>query len=178
LKAEIEAGLQVLIGLPLIGSHRAADMECFSFGEEVVPWSRRGRTGLKSRYGLHVQCPWRIVRSGAIVTGYGDIGEPNSTVGDAPDFDPNEVGQTLREELLEAFYLERRGVEATDLGDLRVLLDGDCTLEMFPDMSTSAAAFTSTVPTAEHWRFLDAFGEHLVVGREGIDIQPPLEHPP
>jgi hypothetical protein len=184
LKAQIEAGLRPLIGLPLIGSNRAADMEMFSFGDAVLPWAQRGKSGLRSRYGLHVQCPWRIVRSGAIVTGYDDIGEPNRAIGESPDFDPNELGQTLREELLVAFYEECRdrpriviAIEATDIGDLRVALDGDCVLEVFPAMSSSAAAFTNKYSIGEHWRFIDLLGGDVVIGRDGLDVRPPLTEP-
>ena len=162
MKDEIESRLGVLVGQPLIVSCRAADMEMFSFGDPAIPDQMRdGSNRLVSRYGLHVQCPWRIVCSGLLTVGYGDIREPKTGTAWDADFDPNELGTTLREELLEGFYRARQdrpsivtGVTAQEIGDLRITLDDGCVLEVF---SHAAAA------SREHWRFMDMLGGHLVV---------------
>jgi hypothetical protein len=173
MKDEIESRLQVLVGQPLVVSYRAADMEMFSFGQLIVkPRRRRPPSRLVTRFGLHVQCPWRIVRSGSLIVGYGDLSEPRSDLpeAEADDFDPNELGTTLREELLEAFHRERQqrprlvtAVAASEVGDLRVMLDDGCVLEVCPDVAAASR---------EHWRFMDFLGGHFVVGGDGAEYLP------
>ncbi len=171
MKDEIESRLQVLVGQPLIGSARAADMEMFSFGELVMtPAGRRTPRQLAGRYGLHVQCPWRIVRAGSLTVGYDDLREPRSDLAEDVEFDPNELEMTLRDELLASFHRERKdrprlvaAVAATDVGDLRITFDDGCVLDVFPDMAAARR---------EHWRFMDQQGGHMVVGGEGLEYQP------
>src|SRR2546426_9478892 len=96
MKETIEDALSVLIGMQLVESSRAADMETFDFeGHD------------KSEYGLHVQCPWRIVRSGRIVVGYRDMRDPPDGV-PAEGFNPNEAKLTHRDELVQTFHSERQ----------------------------------------------------------------------
>jgi hypothetical protein len=173
MKDEIESRLQALVRQPLIVSYRAADMEMFSFGQFIVrPKRRRHPSRVVTRFGLHVQCPWRIVCSGSLIVGYGDLREPRSDLpeAEAEDFDPNELETTLREELLEAFHRERAhrprhvtALAASEVGDLRIILDDGCAIEVFPD---------STAASREHWRFMDELGGHFVVGGEGTYYLP------
>lgn len=171
MKDEINVRLQALVGQPLIGSNRAADMEMFSFGELVpTPAGRTVPSHLAGRYGLHLQCPWRIVRSGSLIVGYDDLREPKSGQECDENFDPDELETTLREELLEAFHREREdrrrlvtAIAASQLGDLSVTLDDDCMLEVFPD---------SAGPGREHWRLLDLLGGHLVISTAGFEYRP------
>src|SRR4051794_21768778 len=68
-KARIEEALRSLVGLKLSSTHRAADMRIFSFGE--ITTSDIG--GTRAKYGLHVQCPWRIDGPDGIITGRRDL---------------------------------------------------------------------------------------------------------
>jgi hypothetical protein len=169
---ELEARVRALVGQPLVGSHRVVDLESFQFGDPAVPFvDRKGVAGLQSRYAVHVQCPWRIIIGGSLVVGYGDLREPNSLIGDSPLFDPDKRGTTLREERLAAFYLgdrdrPRRVIEiaTTQVGDLRIHLDRDTVLEVFPDTSASGREYWRLIDTLERW--------HLVVGRDGAQFLP------
>ncbi len=166
---------RTLVGNELVGSNRAAEMEMFSFGDEVSWQDRRGRVRTVPRFGLHVQCAWRIVREGRVVVGSDDLLEPRSDLPDKEHFDANEIGVTRREELLEEFFKERgarpRVVEKCEFGEagwLRLTLDQDCALELFPDGSAQA--------DTEYWRLLDVVGEHIVVGGMGVKRLPPIEY--
>ena len=61
---EIESRLSVLVGLPLWAVHRAADLECLSFGDRWSMSEVKGRHARRERhiaeYALHFQCAWRF----------------------------------------------------------------------------------------------------------------------
>lgn len=66
MKDEIEQTLNVIIGMPLWGRHRAADLPVFKFGKQIPSMTRATKwrsaeVVLVGEYGLHIQCPWRIV---------------------------------------------------------------------------------------------------------------------
>jgi hypothetical protein len=69
------AALSRLIGLPLTGSHRAADMRIFQFGKlrSAVSKSPKRKPRLVGDWALHIQCPWRIDRPEGIITGRMDL---------------------------------------------------------------------------------------------------------
>jgi hypothetical protein len=168
MKDEIEATLAELVGMALIETHRAADMEMFTFG-------RSHHRDLA----LHVQCPWRIEHSGAVVVGYRDMRDPPTGM-PVEGFDPNEAKLTRRDELLQAFMSETNGrlrhvvgISATDAGDLRLGFDEGSALSIFPD---SGAA------DDEYWRLLRLApgGDHYVVGGHGFVHMPgkPVVAPP
>lgn len=173
MQSNVDAALRPLLGKPMIGSSRAVDMEMFWFGRPVEYVDRRGGGGVIGEYRFHVQCSWRIRRSGRIVVGYSDMTDPPSDWPGAR-FDPNESQSNHRDELLDAYHRERNhdgrkvvALEATDWGDVRLLFDDDSALELFPD-----AMATDT----EFWRLLMPNGTHLVMsgaGLERIDSQKP-----
>jgi excisionase family DNA binding protein len=165
---EIEAMLALLNGTQLVESGRAVDMEMFQFS---------GTNDLS--YALHIQCPWRIQRSGRLVVGYRDMRDPPAGLPNE-GFDPNE-GVTRRDELLQAFFAERATrprlvveVTATEFGDVRLVLDDRSVLEIFPD---------SVASDDEYWRLLlrpsggDHFvsGDHFVMSGEGLEHLPARE---
>jgi hypothetical protein len=169
MKSEIEAQLEILVGQPLVGSHGAGDMESFHFGEAVVPWrDRSGAERLESRYSLHVQCSWRIVHQSTLLVGYSDYFEARTDL--APPAEPEASGNTLRDQLLEAFYRERSdrgrvvtGQSASEVGDLRLTFDDGHVLEIFPDASLAGE---------EHWRLIDSLGGDVVVEAGGLKLLP------
>ena len=69
--------LQVLVGLPMSVTRRAANIRGFHFGP------LRGSSGT---YLLHIQCAWRLEQEGAIVTGSGDLYRPASAQVPADDW--------------------------------------------------------------------------------------------
>jgi len=162
MKERIEAVLADLIGLQMTEHHRAADLEMLHFGR-----------GNRSEYALHVQCPWRLQRSGSLVVGYRDMRDPPAGVS-FDGWDPDEAKVTGRDELLGAFFAEREAqprviveVEASDVGDVRITFDDGSVLVIFPD---------STAIDDEYWRLLRLGndGEHYVVGGNGFERVPAL----
>lgn len=167
MKAEIERAFAVLTGEPFWGSARAADMEMFAFGPKISVRDRHGRDVMKSEFGLHVQCPWRLERDAAIVVGSWDLyvlasgGEPES------NFDWQAQGSNRRDVLLEGFFrkwtpsVER--VEASAVGDLSLFLTQGFRLAVFPVASAGQS---------EHWRLLRVASEdpHVVLRTDGSSL--------
>jgi hypothetical protein len=168
---------EMLVGQPLIGSARAADMEMFAIGPVV---SRKGIRGVErdvSRFAVHIQGPWRIVDGGSVLVGYDDLRTPRSDHPNHDEFNPNTVfGASRREELLAAWF-DRRATqprtvvtcELDDWGDLRVVLDDGSAIITFADGSS---------PDTEFWRVLDNGAHHIVARGSGITIEPPVTHDP
>jgi hypothetical protein len=164
MKKEIETALASLLGRSLVGSSRVADIETFEFGEWRVAAS----------HALQVRCPWRLCVGPSIVTGYDDVRYPR---GANPSAEPagfrwDESGANRRDERLRAFFEGRRGappavsdLEADDIGSLRLTLDGDVRLELFPDDSLD------DVTDSERWRFFrpGTDGPHFLVTGGGCD---------
>jgi hypothetical protein len=167
--AEVQAFVASLVGLPFHGSHprRAVDMEMFDFGPLIERVNKRGQGGVSGDVWLHVQAPWRIVRSGRLVVGYRDMRDPPEGVSNE-GWDPNEAAVTRRDELRDAFQAERAGnprivttVVADSTGDLRIVFDDGAELQVLPD---------SIAADDEHWRLFAGRGPHLVVGGAGAEI--------
>lgn len=135
--------LGALLGLKLSSIGHAADMRTFQFG--VL---RKVGKRLVGDYALHIQCPWRIDRSGAIIVGSKDWYEPFVENGERDSsFDPSK-GRNLQEEVLRGFLKgfdadSRSIVNATDLlavssaqgsssGGFELGLTGDYRLLVFP----------------------------------------------
>jgi hypothetical protein len=173
-KARIEQALAVLVGKPLWGSGRAADMETFQFGaihsgvDSNMPWP-------EGAYALHVQCPWRIVGPDhRIIVGYSDLRFPaGDPLQEPPGFDPNkQMWITRRKERLDDFYNETdrsnrvvTAIEANELGDVRITFSDGCTLETFADDSLDDDSYIS-----ERWRLLRGDDvSHFVMTGGGID---------
>jgi hypothetical protein len=160
---------ELIIGMAMIGSHRAADMEMFEFRTLEAHPTRDAAQRRVVEYGLHVQCPWRIVRGHQVIVGYDDLRVPATDQVDEAEFDPNELGTTLREELLAAFFAERKArppvviaqtIRST--GDLTLDFDDGCALEAFADASGGP-------PDREYWRLMIVGGEHFVAGTQGFE---------
>jgi hypothetical protein len=169
LAQRIEEALADLVGQPLLFSNRAADMEMFHFGTPHVG-RERGRESRWGDYALHVQCFWRLVGPGGIMTGYSDLWRPPSDHLEwrSVEFD-HELGNR-RDECLAEFYAAEddrsrivRAIAADHLAGVRITLGGSYELEIIPEGST---------PDGEHWRFIgieDPESPHFVVLGSGIE---------
>jgi hypothetical protein len=163
MKSEIEAALSVLIGRSLVASSRVGDIETFHFGGQPVGGA----------FALQVRCPWRLTSAGTIVAGYDDVRYPKGNPSaDPPGFRWETEGANRRDERLQSFFDDHQttppavtSLEADDLGSLRLTLDQDVRLELFPDDSLD------DVTDSERWRFFrpDADGPHFLVTGGGCD---------
>lgn len=167
----VEQAISILVDKPMIGSRRIVDMEAFSFGAIITPRDAAAGRRLLAEYDLHVQCPWRIVCMDQILVGYRDMSEPPTGVS-AAKFDPNEARITRRDELLEGFFAQRReqprrvvACTGTSRGDVHILFDDACVLELFPDASAGGRDL-------EFWRLLLPNDTHLVVSAQGLERLP------
>ena len=171
MKEQIERVLQPLIGVPLWGAGRAADMETFQFGPRHPVTDRRGQTREVGTYALHVQCAWRIVGPNGIVVASRDRYDPSEASGldvADPDFEWDRSGANLCDERRARFFDEHRAeplpveeVRADDVGSVALILGDGYRLEVFPDDSRDG----------EHWRFFQPHtdGDHVVVTGAGIE---------
>jgi hypothetical protein len=163
MKKEIEAALAVVVGRSLRGSERVvADIETFHFG------------GDSGTFSLQVRCPWRLTEGASIVTGYDDVRYPK---GADPGAEPagfrwDAEGANRRDERLRTFFNDHRAgppavvaVEADDVGSVRLTLDQDVCLELFPDDSLD------DVTDSERWRLFQpgTDGPHFLVTGGGCD---------
>lgn len=127
------AGLSLLIGLPLTGMGRAADMRTFQFG--TLRPVHRGSVG---EFSLHVQCPWRIESEDGIVTGRLDLWEP---VEENAPFDENwdyEKSPNLQDSRLKRWLgcyessLIVKSVDADEFGGAAINFGQGFVLRLFP----------------------------------------------
>jgi hypothetical protein len=164
MKNEIEAALSVLIGESLSSSTRVADIETFQFA---------GTPG-QGAFALQVRCPWRLTSGGTIVAGYDDVRYPKggNPSAEPPGFRWEAEGANRRDERLQSFFDDHRAtlpmvssLEADDLGSLRLTLDQNVRLELFPDDSLD------DVTDSERWRFFQpgTDGPHFLVTGGGCD---------
>ncbi len=169
-KEEIEQTLEVLVGMPLWGSPRAANMQMFQFGRQIDDVTRNGKAVLIGEYGLHVQCAWRIVQVATIVVAASDryLAAGDDPYKDYEDFDSVEQPNLLDERITALFAawaanpLVVESVEADMVGGLRIALTRQYMLDVFPSDSLGR----------EHWRLLPnrPKRDHFVV--TGQDIEP------
>ena len=151
---QVQKHLDLLKGLRLSESYRAADMRIFHFGV-----MRPVNSGVVGEYALHVQCPWRIESAEAIITGRHDLFQPAEETEDFDwkswDWDGNE---TLQDKLVADFIREEHrtieSVTADAHGGARLQLSGGYALVLFPAGSQ-----------AEDWRLFrpQEDGEHFVI---------------
>jgi len=138
---EIEQALSVLVGLPLWGIGRAADLVWLQFGDRRAVKSWRGTDKEVGDYALHLQCAWRITLKGKIVIGRGDIFCPSEESDESlpADFDwqkSNRFDRVVAEFLQnESRQLVVRRIDVGDAGSLTVLLEEGYKLEIFPQDS-------------------------------------------
>lgn len=167
MKQKIESALSVLIGLPLWGGHRAADLQVLKFGIRISTADRKGRPCEIGEYGLHLQCPWRISGPDGVVVGAMDLYHPP---GEQPEVPPDFNWETgnRRDERLSAFFERTKDnptqvlkASANDCGGFVLDLAGGFQLEVFP---------ADSLPD-EYWRLLKPrdLESHFVVTGKGIE---------
>lgn len=168
-----------LIGLPLVLSHRAADMEMFQFGR-ITTVETRDNTRSIGQMSLHIQCPWRIEHKGQILVGSADLRYPRTGV-DIDKFDWDVPLSTRRDEFLELFFSHGDqahavlAAEVAAFGDLRLAFADGCAL-----MSITCSGHVSESEyvhlDGEAWRLFGslAHGEHLVCHASGLELQRPV----
>ena len=163
--ADTEQALAKIIGTPLWGSARAADMEMFAFGRKTESTDQLGRRIEQGEFALHVQCPWHLERSGSMIIGSGDLYVPATGDSEDEEFDWEPYRSNRRDVLLERFFAGPattvEGVEAGTAGMLVISLSGDTRLRLFPNRSSLGD---------EHWRFFELLSDepHLVFMSEGV----------
>jgi hypothetical protein len=166
MRNEIEEAASVLVQKPWSGTGRAADMQVFAFGDLRTDEDARGGSAVTSEFALHVQCPWRISKDARIEVGSEDLFIPSDPTEDDESFEPTGSAENLRDRLLDGLLSDvpessRRvtGVEADEVGGLRVHMAGGYTLGLFPADSLMEGS------RAEKWRLLQPSGPmpHLVV---------------
>ena len=151
-ESEVKSKLSELIGLRLSIARDAGSTKVFQFGNIRRSPSGRGTSG---DFSLHLQCPWRLVKSGAILTGLGDYFWAEDEDEDV-DLDNYKAGNLQRVRLQTLFQTYDPGtrslvnlsdsmivlsVNADPLGGFDIELSGDIRLQVFPDGSR-----------AENWR--------------------------
>ncbi|MBN8550379.1 MAG: hypothetical protein J0M12_13785 [Deltaproteobacteria bacterium] len=73
LKIQIERELESLLGKPLVGLGRAADMLWLGFGDPCQITNFKGKERSVSEFALHVQSAWRFIKEGRIALASGDL---------------------------------------------------------------------------------------------------------
>jgi hypothetical protein len=160
-----EEVLQSLVGLPLSIVRSAAGMRVFHFGEVRPHHRERGTVG---EYALHVQCPWRLVASGAVVTGSSDFRSPP---GDGVEADLNDpragslqnvrlatwlggYDDATKSHLSASGRLVVVSASADQYGGADIVFSDGVRLQLFPDGSVD-----------EDWRFFrtNDDGAHFVI---------------
>lgn len=176
MKQQIEKALQCLIGHPLWGAGRVANLLTFQFGPRHLKINYYGKSYEVGAYTLHVQCAWHLAEAQHLLVASGDRDyEPGSEHEETKYYEgevyawPKAESSLLDERLLR-FFLQCektpvlvQAIRADDLGGLTIELSGNHTLVLFPDTSLSE----------EYWRFfqVDKDLPHFVVTSNGIEDQ-------
>lgn len=148
--------LQKLIGQPLVDMWRVLNMAVFAFGDDVkwISTDSGERTG--SRYALHVQCPFRLLRNGRVLVGSDDLwveaknpSAVRSSEGQEETYYDLVVSRIVRGTKESPLIV--RSIRTSGCGDLALDLSDGVAIEVVP---------TSARPS-EAWRFLERGGEHV-----------------
>jgi len=169
LAARISDELRVLVGEPISGCWRAANMQIFEFGPTKKYLNRKGEEVDGSALRLHVQCRWRIVDGSRILFARDDLQRPADEEVPIDEFDWDKDDSVL-DVVQRKWFADHRlapvkVVDATgdDYGGCRIELEGRLLLELFPCDSDRGEY-------SEHWRLLGhrSDGSHFVVTGYGI----------
>jgi hypothetical protein len=165
MKKQIENRMSVLIGKRARMVRRAALMLGVDFGEDIeyehIVGINRGKINKTPEYSLHVHTAWRLLKNGIIclsqcsffdsANGFRWLKEQNETTDSSPFSRlSNEFNERLTTEAVIV-----TGIEATELGDLKINMGNKYCLEIFVD----------SIENIESWRFFrnDHDSQHLVV---------------
>lgn len=159
----ISRHLRQVVGLPLSIARDVAGMKVFHFGAIRPHSSGKGTVGT---YALHVQCAWRIVSDGGVVTGSADrfVGLGGHMDVDEGDSRSGNLQLSRLEALLGGYDDATRSVvnakehlvvtraDTDGYGGIDLRLSGGYRLQVFTDGSID-----------EVWRFIKVDGGHLVM---------------
>ena len=137
---DIRSTLRGIVGLRLVGSRNFCATRHFYFGNAAP------RAGVDHSHYLGVECPWRIRRLGLIVVGSDDY-YAKAEANDDPSWEPGMPGGHLQDERLAESLgefkegeiitthpgLTVKDVELDGCGDIRIELEANWVLEVFPD---------------------------------------------
>jgi len=168
MKDEIEEALSVLIGKPLWGSNRAADMEMFKFGDRHTY-----RGGWRGDYVLHVQCPWEIKKGSRVLVESGDVYLPrDGGTTDPTEFHWDQLGANRRDQRLELLFQEH---DSMPLAVERIQAAGTGVATVTFSRGISFEMFVPTAAPREWWRLFQPGRntEHFIVTAEGIETVGP-----
>ena len=163
----IKNRLSALLNMPLNYIMRCGGMGDFGFGEDVLFTNFRGETRLVSKYGLHLQCAFRLVDSKNILLANLDMYTNNSKTEWTEDFAWDICGANYYDEQTEKLMIEVSKkniivtkIEANLYGDLKIEFSNGWILDVFVNESSDE----------ECWRFLkmDNDSPHLVITGKGI----------
>jgi hypothetical protein len=138
---EARVTLRGIVGLRLLGSRNFCATRHFYFGGETSPTDPDS-----PHFTLGLDCPWRIRRAGLIVVGSDDYYEKADGNAD-PSWEPgmpsghlqNQKLVELLGELKEARVITThpgfvvKAVDLDECGGMRIGLEPDCILEVFPN---------------------------------------------
>jgi len=163
--------IKLLIGEPLYGICREADMGDIGFGMPITVKNHRGVERIKSSFALHLQCPFRIVSKDKIIFTAYDIYLDYSGEW-MPEMSWDVLGKNLYDKRTKEWFesnpsLKVENVEMSMQGDLKVIFNNGDKLEVFVNHSTDD----------ECWRFFEMCSyedyksgiahEHLVISGLG-----------
>ncbi|MBI5382511.1 MAG: hypothetical protein HZA31_11475 [Opitutae bacterium] len=144
--------LKVLVGLRLNPIGAAADMLWVHFGALRVVVGRKGNTKKVGDWALHLQCPWRIVRSGALMLASSDFYYEADT---GEHFDPESNSESVFQRhakqlntLLDAEKPVVTTVHCTEAGAFDLTFDREIKLSVMPVES-------GRVLCSESWRLFE-----------------------
>ena len=161
----VQTRVNALIGLPLCGAARQADMLCLSFGEQAVT--------------LRIQCYYRMMEQGGVILARNDVYQPAESMWQLweqmgyehdyipEDFRSDEPGANRLDECLERLNANLSGMTIqtamlNHLGDLTLCFACGATLNVLSDTSGGE----------ECWRLIDEMDEtdDLVVYGDGAEL--------
>jgi hypothetical protein len=171
MKNEVETSLRQLIGLPLWGAGRAADLQWFQFGERRDVATRNGGTKSVGTWALHILCAWRIRSADRIVVTSSDCYMRADHLSESTeDFNWDEQGANQRDQRMAIFMADKEDtlivtdVTADNFGGFCLQLATGFHLEVFPDVSAEDFEF---------WRLFQPSTEssHFVATSSGLEDQ-------
>ena len=159
-QVELRYAASQLEGLAWSGVARRLEMQEFGFGPDALIHTRRAGERSVPRYGVHIQCPWRIERQGAVMVASSDIesseGPSATSVWGSRD---RKLGDLFREQ----FRAITRS-DVSDFGDLTIAFSDGTALSVFVDRSDAGS---------ECYRVIDVLGDHVVVyGGARVEVVP------
>ncbi len=169
MKDNIKKELKQLIGLELTRTTRTGATECLKFGT-LYKIDHKGIERQVGKFGLHLQCPWRITQNNIILVGDNDLYEhPSEAENFDSNFDWDVPNGNLRDVKLSVILKSKKNVVefvyVDEYGGFELIFNEDTKLSVFPTLSVKSSY-------GEFWRLLNNQCEaknHFVVGTFGIE---------